>query len=102
MLPTVSSASADQSKEVDRRVDEAMSRVGALELCRELLPKDFDDHSKTVKDIYVAAAGDEIKKGSEQHEEYLRGGWRASWNVAPAPSNCAPSAFADLPAGIRA
>lgn len=64
---------ADLREDVDSRVDEAMRRVDALELCRELLPKDFDRHGKTVKDIYVAAAGREIEKASEQSEGYLRG-----------------------------
>ena len=37
----------------------------------ELLPKDFDPKGKTVKEILVAAAGDEVKEAAGRSEDYL-------------------------------
>ena len=37
----------------------------------ELLPKDFDPKGKTVKEILVVAAGDEVKEAEGRSEDYL-------------------------------
>ena len=37
----------------------------------ELLPQDFDPKGKTVKEILVAAAGDEVKDAADRSEDYL-------------------------------
>ena len=47
------------------------ARVDALTRFRSLLPTDFDHKGKSVKDILVAAAGDEVKDAEKRSEDYL-------------------------------
>ena len=61
----------------------------------ELLPQDFDPKGKTVKEILVAAAGDEVKEAADRSEDYLEAKVEgiierralASQGGSPAPRN---------------
>ena len=65
-----------ETREAEERAkaaqDEIEARVAALDLCADLLPKDFKRSEATVKEIYVAAVGDEVDDAADQDEGYLR------------------------------
>ena len=71
----------DEKAELEKRATEDREQIEAdaekrAELIAsvrsaELLPKDFDTKGKTVKEILVAAAGDEVKDAIDRSEDYL-------------------------------
>ena len=50
---------------------QAEHRATLMVQFRSLLPEDFDPKGKSVKDILVTAAGEEIEKAAERSEDYL-------------------------------
>ena len=70
-------AEADKKTAEDARTQteaEVEQRADLLVTCRahNLLPKDFDTKGKSLKDLMVAACGDEVKEAATQTEDYLR------------------------------
>ena len=70
-------AEADKKTAEDARTKteaEVEQRADLLVMCRAhtLFPKDYDTKGKSLKDLMVAACGDEVKEAAKQNEDYLR------------------------------
>ena len=63
----------DEKIDAEKRAEEsAEQRAEVILLTRDLVPKDFETRGVKIKDILVAAAGDEIKNAATRSEDYLQ------------------------------
>ena len=51
-------------------------------MCRahNLFPKDYETKGKSLKDLMVAACGDEVKEAAKQTKTISGPNWKPSWN----------------------